>query len=426
MSTRIRLNIVSIDNKKTTRHLQPIIVKSRHPWSLVYRIFAVSQKLPSNYRVILYYHKKPIAMSSDRCVGDTIRNNKKATIIAQIASISHMKIRITFDLKDEAHQCARDCYGGMHWEQIHKAFAKVHNIDQPESIALYYHGKIIDDNLVADTLAPYPSVELEAIIHAIPCNSIHIGSQSQSDDAELSQTSYHSDECNTMSLAYKAMRKLKIPSDFNDKANDYCFCRNCHSQRREPVEYLRGSPRSKYVLPIGWTRFGLKVPKGKCKMNNVWQNWHVAYHGCSIDTAREIFKSGLTLLKPGDVTINGQRLRVGGGHIKKPFRRKNEYSKEYEQFDPSNIFVSPSIKYASSDYYAKPFNVDSGRGLRAKCVFQLRIRPGSYSIGQETIGATEKDIIVDTRFSNSELEWYTKENIGICVYGLCIKLIQEK
>eukprot|EP00042_Codosiga_hollandica_P008647 m.19856 g.19856 ORF g.19856 m.19856 type:complete len:60 (-) comp31396_c0_seq1:183-362(-) len=53
-------------------------------------------------------------------------------------------------------------------------------------------------------------------------------------------------------------------------------------------------------------------------------------------------------------------------------------------------------------------------------MFQVRQRPGSYGIGQETVGATRQGIILDERFSNDELEFYTKENSSLCLTGLLI------
>ena len=67
-------------------------------------------------------------------------------------------------------------------------------------------------------------------------------------------------------------------------------------------------------------------------------------------------------------------------------------------------------------------NLDKNRRLKVKFAFQLRIKPESYNIGQETIGATRKGKIVDENFSNNELEWYTKQNMSIVLYGLLLNV----
>ena len=52
--------------------------------------------------------------------------------------------------------------------------------------------------------------------------------------------------------------------------------------------------------------------------------------------------------------------------------------------------------------------------------FQLRIKPGSYGIGQETVGASRIGKKLDEHFKNEELEWYTKQNLSIVLYGLLL------
>ena len=89
---------------------------------------------------------------------------------------------------------------------------------------------------------------------------------------------------------------------------------------------------------------------------------------------------------------------------------------------PSNSFkilTFPNIY--SKPYYCQHPNLYKCLTLkRIKCkfAFQIRQRPNSYNIGQQTIGA---NYIIDNHFSNNQIEWYTKENIGIVVYGLLLK-----
>eukprot|EP01084_Bolivina_argentea_P250158 419058_1 len=232
-----------------------------------------------------------------------------------------------------------------------------------------------------------------------------------------------SNDCILMSRVRNIFKsKFNVPTEFMDKSNDICYCKQCHSDRGDEEIYLRGKPLKPYEIPIEWSRIGLHVDAGKCKINNVWEDWHVAYHGCSLQAAQSIFKSGLHLLKPGDFAVGGNKLQITEGHINDTFLRHNKYSKKQEHFDPNQIFVSPSIRYAG--IYAEPFDI--AEQLEAQCVFQLRIRPGSYMIGQETIGASDEGEIIDKNFSNDELEWYTKENVGIVVYGLLIRVVEDE
>ena len=137
--------------------------------------------------------------------------------------------------------------------------------------------------------------------------------------------------------------QFDLPHESFDTNGDKCFCILCHSSRGDSMIYSRGKPSQKYALPVEWVRFGLKTDAGKCKMNKVFEEWHVAFHGTSKQDVYEIFKSGLILLKPGDYT-NGHQLGMKKGHIKKSFDRYNRYSNKNEKFDPNQIFVSPSIR----------------------------------------------------------------------------------
>ena len=57
--------------------------------------------------------------------------------------------------------------------------------------------------------------------------------------------------------------------------------------------------------------------------------------------------------------------------------------------------------------------------LQARIAFQVHMKPGSYKIGPQSIGANEQ---IDPKFSNSELEWSTKERGATILSALLIKL----
>ena len=57
--------------------------------------------------------------------------------------------------------------------------------------------------------------------------------------------------------------------------------------------------------------------------------------------------------------------------------------------------------------------------MNAKAVLQLCIKPDSYQVGAQTIGATSE---IDPKFSNQEIEWFTKQRGAIILYGLLVKL----
>ena len=66
------------------------------------------------------------------------------------------------------------------------------------------------------------------------------------------------------------------------------------------------------------------------------------------------------------------------------------------------------------------FDPVQNRCYTAKVVLQVLIKPESYSVGPETIGARGE---LDPSFSNQELEWSTKQQGSTVLYGLLINLV---
>lgn len=65
-------------------------------------------------------------------------------------------------------------------------------------------------------------------------------------------------------------------------------------------------------------------------------------------------------------------------------------------------------------------------GREYQVVFQLRQRPGTYNIGQETVGATERGETIDANFSNDELEYYSNRKGVHKIYRLMVRVIPQK
>jgi hypothetical protein len=173
-----------------------------------------------------------------------------------------------------------------------------------------------------------------------------------------------------------------------------------------------------YCLPKGWCGFGLKVDESDFAHNDVFDSWHVSFHGTKKDAVVEVLNGERYLLRPGELTASGFRMPNREGPITGPFRRFNNHSKTHEDFDPNQIFTSPSIKYCSfEDAYCDKTNFQGGS---FEFVFQLRQMPGSYSIGQHTLGASVIGQI-DPMLSNDELEYYTTRNDAHKLYRLFIR-----
>jgi hypothetical protein len=111
---------------------------------------------------------------------------------------------------------------------------------------------------------------------------------------------------------------------------------------------------------------------------------------------------------PGDKTETGFEITIPDNHIQGPAPRINQHTGEPEQFDPKQIFTSPSIKYACN--YSTTVSAESET---FDIVFQVRQKPDSYRTGQETVSRRdEPDFTIDRLFPNSGLEYYS-QNRGV-------------
>ena len=59
--------------------------------------------------------------------------------------------------------------------------------------------------------------------------------------------------------------------------------------------------------------------------------------------------------------------------------------------------------------------------FNAQTVLQLCIKPSSYKVGSQTVGA---QTTIDSRFPNETIEWSTKQRGSVILYGLLFKLVK--
>ncbi|XP_070552622.1 neuralized-like protein 4 [Ptychodera flava] len=233
----------------------------------------------------------------------------------------------------------------------------------------------------------------------------HIGMPEKKNDALLT--------CDYRSLCKRFMDSLDLQAEFFNSKYDMCYCNSCHVTRADSLYYTRGEPAMVYGLPIGWCRFGLHIHKSRANALKVFQKWHVAYHGTTVGAIKNIIETG-NLLLPGDVAYGGITLREGKGHFNDDWKPKG--------FDTKNVFLSPSIRYAGIECYARPKkfkDAQSGQKYTASVALQVCIRPNSYKVGKDTVGASQP---FDPRIDNQNIEWFTKERGSIILYGLLVKL----
>lgn len=64
--------------------------------------------------------------------------------------------------------------------------------------------------------------------------------------------------------------------------------------------------------------------------------------------------------------------------------------------------------------------------MYGRVAFQVRIKPDSYKVGKETVGATSRGVTIDDHFSNQELEWSTDCRGVVILVGILIKVEEEE
>ena len=154
-------------------------------------------------------------------------------------------------------------------------------------------------------------------------------------------------KCPVWCRAQAIVGGLGIPDHVLDPDFNLCYCGTCADLGGHDPGILsadRGDPPKTYAFPIGWCRFGMRLPPGVT--TETMQRDHVAFHGTKRDAAVAIMQSNMPqLLLPGAETESGFVLPIRGGHIEGKFKRTNRYTGKEEMFDPNQIFMSPSIKY---------------------------------------------------------------------------------
>uniref|UniRef100_A0A4W6CWD7 Neuralized-like protein 4 n=1 Tax=Lates calcarifer TaxID=8187 RepID=A0A4W6CWD7_LATCA len=196
---------------------------------------------------------------------------------------------------------------------------------------------------------------------------------------------------------------------FNEDAKyNLCYCESCHKLRGDEAYYKRGEPPRDYALPFGWCRFALRI-KPHCEVSNALKKWHIAYHGTSVGALRRTLDHTLSAVT-STCRINGP----------------NGYSEPEENSAPGRevprVRLSPTMRYSGLEIFAPKVQFRDPRSHRchqAQVGFQVCVRPGSYKVGPQTLGHSEP---LDPRFSNSEIEWITKEQGGTLLYGLLVRI----
>ncbi|XP_061768430.1 neuralized-like protein 4 [Nerophis ophidion] len=223
--------------------------------------------------------------------------------------------------------------------------------------------------------------------------------------------------CEYQALCARFKDLLTLPDGyFNEDAKyNQCYCESCHKLRGDEAYYKRGEPPRDYALPFGWCCFALRI-KPHCEVSTALKKWHIAYHGTSVGALRR--------------TLDHSKLLPGTSSIFSVSPVKAEgldgYADPEENIVPgremARVRLSPTMRYSGLENFAPKVQFRDPRSHRchqAQVGFQVCVRPGSYKAGPQTLGHSEP---LDPRFSNSEIEWMTKEQGGTLLYGLLVRV----
>lgn len=208
-------------------------------------------------------------------------------------------------------------------------------------------------------------------------------------------------ECEKFKIARQFLKKHNLPVNLSNPQYDRCYCKFCYPADLADTYFVGGHT---YVVPRGWTRFGVHVDEVIAKHYNIWESWANCYHGTSISSAKSVIEHRQLLL-PGEETLDGKTISIRSGHI------------AGEVF----FFTTPTIKYAELPCYASnyTFTATDKKKYKVKVVLQCKQKPNSITVQPETVRATKP---ICRFISNDKVEWKTRQRASIMPYGLLVKI----
>uniref|UniRef100_A0A674DMB9 Neuralized-like protein 4 n=1 Tax=Salmo trutta TaxID=8032 RepID=A0A674DMB9_SALTR len=232
--------------------------------------------------------------------------------------------------------------------------------------------------------------------------------------------------CEYQALCSRFKDLLTLPDGyFNEDAKyNLCYCESCHKLRGDESYYKRGEPPRDYALPFGWCRFALRI-KPHCEVSNSFKKWHIAYAGTSVGALRRTLDHAQLLSGTSSIfSVSPVKTEGPNGYSEPEENSSNSLPDRERDRDREvpRVQLSPTMRYSGLEMFAPKVQFRDPRSHRchqAQVGFQVCVRPGSYKEGPQTLGASEP---LDPRFSNTEIEWVTKDQGGTLLYGLLIRV----
>uniref|UniRef100_A0A8C7M3C1 Neuralized-like protein 4 n=1 Tax=Oncorhynchus mykiss TaxID=8022 RepID=A0A8C7M3C1_ONCMY len=232
--------------------------------------------------------------------------------------------------------------------------------------------------------------------------------------------------CEYQALCSRFKDLLTLPDGyFNEDAKyNLCYCESCHKLRGDESYYKRGEPPRDYALPFGWCRFALRS-EPHCDVSNSFKQWHIAYHGTSVGALRRTLDHAQLLSGTSSIfSVSPVKTEGPNGYSEPEENSSNSLPDRDRETDREvpRVQLSPTMRYSGLEMFAPKVQFRDPRSHcchQAQVGFQVCVRPGSYKVGPQTLGAIEP---LDPRFSNTEIEWITKDQGGTLLYGLLIRV----
>jgi len=209
------------------------------------------------------------------------------------------------------------------------------------------------------------------------------------------------DSCMEMQRCWEFLTEKNINKDLFVREHDRCFCQECY----KATDGMNSEPAR------GWSGFALlKEPRVP------WQDWPVVYHGCSVESAKGILKSGHMNI-PGDQVLDGQRLRA----VKSAGRQTDGV-----------FYTSPDPQYSGLKFYAVP-EIGQGpmiTGRYYQVMLQCHQKEATLKKKQaETMGFLkdrEQDVAEWTQMRdkfcrNAEIEWLSQSRSECVVTRVLVR-----
>ncbi|CAF1108984.1 unnamed protein product [Adineta steineri] len=207
-------------------------------------------------------------------------------------------------------------------------------------------------------------------------------------------------ECEKLRVGHEFLSNQSWSTNFYNEKHDQCYCSRCYQQSDDDTRTVGGQT---YVIPRGWTRFGIQVDESFAQHHNVWTEWVNSYHGTSIENAKSIVEHRQLPLSD-DIKLDKNESKTQSDHA----------SEEY------SFLTTPTINYASlnCDSYAYTFQSPTTKKYyKIKVVLQCKQKPDSFVVQGETVRAQHR---ICPYIPNDQIEWKSRQRSAIMPYGLML------